>query len=1105
MKNIIKLLTILLTLVMIISTLASCNMLSLFLNNEDVTVTIEYYIDGKLVSTETLTATQIAETERYTPEEKSGYRFIGWFIDETCEIPYSTTDLIDPENKAVKLYGKYLPIGTGTTGCDHFWIMGYCRLCEAICAHSWKCAVCTICDTPCDHGATEIGNTCKTCGKQLDKNKITITIGAPDEQEESDYATVEFDTAMYIDEILAHCMTYWGYKFRNDIFDIWVDNELVTDGSTLISKDCTVLATLKKDVIRVNVTMIDRQGDRGEQTLYLPKEGITLEKLGLIVFPQSGGFDKLLSEVDITVDGQKITDGSYVVNKNCSMTFTAKKGTGGNLEEKEITLSLEIVDTGSHFQGSFPVGIKLSLAIDELCGRVLERMLANGQVYLNGERIYENVELTSDAEVRYIELEEGRIIVNFHGSSDLGKGESVSKTTEVNAGMTFEEIVYELFEMSWEEYEDRFYNTRITGNGDYTTWIPVYKDTVISNSVYIDAIGYYPHEKTDEVKLSIDITGIFEGEVTVPYDTLLSEAFELFDPPLDFDTCLEEWDMFINVYALVSDSKLKYNSFIYGSKPCTKHEWKDQICSNCGITCNYNYSSGDCPVCGAYHPSEEQETVQINLYSFDKDGQMIGEETIEILNGSSFKAVFEKLLGDDLDKMMNNGTFLVNGTIITEANADEVRLYHDIKVEYYEGKSCEHNWSEDGLCTECGRECDHRWINGGCTVCGKPCDHVWENNACIICGATTAIPTTLTFTYYENICGVTKTLENQTIQNGATISDLMKQLGLPWELIERGEIYINEIQVDGDHVLTHNSGLHFKIEFIRTQKECQHSFDKGVCIYCYYVCPHRDDGSGSNICIICKMTISSNPPVCTHDEWTDSKCVKCGAWCNGTLEHSFADGRCTNCGCTYGEDDHYILVVWANVDPYYVLYSTTFADYCELANIQADYTEYRYYQSILPYFENPDTERRELSPETVLGEFGNNTHINCELINTGVGHIHEWYNSACVLCAERCSHSFAEDGKCSICKCTSGGDDHYITVTTDYWANGDMNAFVSEKFVPYSTTLYELLDMTWEAGYSYATQYYRFFIADSEISSNTVLGRYGDNVEITTLAIAPTH
>lgn len=1220
MKSI-RLVSLLMAMLMLILSFASCNMIPWLDNNKDITVSIEYYINGNLVKTETINTKQIAETERYSPEDREGYRFIGWFTDSTCEIPYTTADLTDSGGKTIKLYGKYLPIGGGTAGCNHFWILGYCRICEAVCEHNWKYAVCTICDTPCNHAETEIGKTCKTCGKELKQNKITITIGSPDEQEESSYETIDFDTAMYVDEILAHCMIFWGYKFRNDIFDIWVDNELVTDGSTLISKDCTILATLKKDVIRVNVTMIDRQGDRGEQILYLPKEGITLEKLGLIVFPQSGGFDKLLQEVTISIDENKITYGSYHINKPCNISFTENQ----KEDPAMFTFTLVMAKTGEIYKGQFSAYEAKGSTLSQLIARISHLdfydLLLNGYITVNGLPVYNDMPISDqDTEVIFTELDEGQIRVNFSALGDMGQSEINEKTSIItDTGSTYEEVVQEMLGLSWEEYEDKYFSTQTDNR------VAIHRNTVLNESISITAIIYRNHERADKVYLSVELQfdGIEKTRLELDYGTPISQALEMIG--VDFEALLGQDDVFFsfNVRPLVSDVKIKYDSHIIGWKSCDMHEWEQRQCTKCGTVCNYEYyesiccpvcsyyhptskedtimvytllylhggtyyvdngitlgefldnlrltdigrkmvekgfvhlnfkpitdmsiilsngdkitcdfsvcghtddvdefcticidlcehewserdcmlcgfhcfkeyESGDCPVCGSYHPAENPDDDNnnfIHFYTFDEHGQMIDSGVrIDIKGGESFRRIFEGRFGDALYDMMEHGYFRVNGTLVTEENMDEIQLSNGIKVEYYHGESCDHQWDDGGTCMQCGRECNHIWANGGCAICGMICPHYWINNICTICGMVqqNTPPKQLTYTYIEDTPLKQVTKSGLKIESGATVFEVLSASGgIEYDkLIWRKEVYVNGVIVeDGNMELTED----FTIKIYRTVENCIHGFGKdNICFYCG-----------------CKSS-DYQPPECAH-EWNNSKCTKCQIWCTGsynegTLKHSFNNGRCTKCGCTYGGDDHYILVVWAYVDPYYVLYSTTFADYCELANIEADYTNYHYYQSILPYLEHPDTERRELSPETILGEFGNSTHIDREIISTNVGHTHEWHNSACVLCAQRCSHNFGADGKCLICNCTHGSEDHYITVTTDYLDNGVNNTFMSEEFVPYSTTLYELLNMTWEAGYSYATQYYRFFIDDSEISSNTVLGRYGDNVEITTLAIAP--
>ena len=1218
MKHI-RLVSFLLAMLILIISLASCNILPWLKDDKNVTIKIEYYIDGKLENSETLTTKDLAKTERYSPEDREGYRFIGWFIDPACEIPYTTADLTDSGEKTVKLYGKFLPIGGGVAGCDHFWILGYCRICGAVCAHEWKNAICAICDSPCDHGSTEIGKTCKTCGKELKANKIRVVIGAPDEQEESSYATIEFDTAMYVDEILAHCMTYWGYKFRNEIFDIWVDGTLITDTSTLITKDCTLLATLKEDVIRVNVTMVDSQGDKNDQLIYLPKEGLTLERFGLIVFPKTGGFAHLLNTVTININGQDITDGSYHINKPCNITLTEKS----KEDPETFTLTLVMAKTGETYKGQFTIyeakESSLAKLISRISGFDFYDLLSRGYITVNGKEIYSDTPIfDQNTEVIFTELDKGQIRIQFSALGDMGASEiNEEKAVIVNTGSTYEEVVHKMLGLTWEEYEDRYFSTQ---TGDR---VSIHRDTVLSESMYISAIIYRNHEITDKVTLSVqfqfDDVGI--TQIEVDYGTLLSEALDMIG--VNFYELLKEGNTLFsfNIRPLVSDVKLKYNSSLLAWKTCTDHEWEQRQCTKCGTVCNYEYyeniscpvckgyhptskedtimvsllvymyggtyyidngttlgeflsnlrltdvgmkmvekgfvelnfkpitdmntvlsngdkiicnssvcghtddvdefcticiefcehewldrgcivcgrqcfneyESGDCPICDSYHPKQDQDDDKkaiVHFYMFDEGGHMMDDgQPIEIESGESFKSVFERYLGDQIYAMMGHGYFIVNNTVITNDNISTIYLYNGTKVEFHHGKYCDHQWNDDGICMNCYQECAHTWSNGFCTICDTSCPHDWVNNVCTMCGMVQQNnpPKDLTYTYVEDTPLKQVTKSGLKIENGATVFEVLTAVGGPDhdKLIYRKEVYINGMLVeDGNMELTED----FTIKIYRTKENCIHSFGKeDVCSYC---------GCNSS---------DYQPPECVH-EWSNSKCTKCYMWCNGnvfddTLKHTFVNGKCSNCGCTYGGDDHYIYVVWANVDPYYVLYSTTFAEYCEIAHIQADYAQYNYYQSTLSYLEHPDTERRELTPETVLGEFGNNTHVNCETLNTGAGHTCEWYNSACVLCALRCDHNFNANGKCTICNCTYAGEDHYITVTTDYWGNGVHNAFVSTKFVPYSTTLYDLLEETWEAGYSYAITQYIFLIDGVQLSSSTVLGKYGNSVEISTLAI----
>ena len=127
-----KLISLLLAVIMLTTALASCDILPFPLPgsvSEDKEITVEFVVDGISVKTETYNTKDLTPDALYTPDEREGYRFIGWFSDASCEMPADLSDIVtNKSNTVIKLYGKYLPIGGGVAGCNHFWILGYCRL-----------------------------------------------------------------------------------------------------------------------------------------------------------------------------------------------------------------------------------------------------------------------------------------------------------------------------------------------------------------------------------------------------------------------------------------------------------------------------------------------------------------------------------------------------------------------------------------------------------------------------------------------------------------------------------------------------------------------------------------------------------------------------------------------------------------------------------------------------------------------------------------------------------------------------------------------------------------------------------------------------------------
>ena len=822
-----RLISILLIVMLLASSLTSCGVLPYPFTSDDenATVTFKFYVDGVYQTTQTVVQKDYDKTEIYQPEEKEGYRFIGWFTDETCEIPYYPSEHND--KKTIVLYGKYIPISTGNEGCDHFWILGYCRICEATCTHTWDHAVCQICDMPCDHGNTKLGDTCKTCGKNLKSNSIVITVISPDESDDTT-SKVEFPTSMYLDEIFAHCMTFFGYKYRHSVFDIKIDGEPVTDGSVLIDKDCTLEVTIKKDVITVNTTIIEANGSTSYQVIHLPKTGITLERLGLLAFPQSGGFDKLKASTDIEIDGKKITDGSYLINQNCHLTFTVKS-TPTDPKPSDISVRIVIESTGEVYEERFSKhevdGETLSQLIRTISGLDLDEMLASGVVTLNGSYIYSDgvYSYNEENEIVYTELKDGQIQINFSAIGDMGDSDmNESAVITVNAGITYEEVVSEMLGLTWEEYEAGYFSTQ---SDNYTA---IYRDTVLNKSIDIWAIKYRNHDKTEKVQLVIELNfdGIEKTRLELDYGTSLSEALKQIG--LDLNVLLADEEVFLsfNVRPLVTDVKIKYNSHILGWRTCDEHEWRDRQCVKCGAICyNVYYDNADCSICGCYHPTE-RELIGITFQWVTASGDFKENSDVRILEGQTLEEVILKVDGRDLEEILSNNTVYMN---------DEEIVYFDCIVE------------KGAVIRIATDHCDHDWKDGHCRKCLRYCEHSFFEKSCTICDVEKQDPGVPVYVYLEvNNATVTEF----EIEFGTALEDVIRMAGYDSleSMLENGElkVYGHPVQVGDDLHLYGDE----RIYYMENKPVCSnHKWSNGVCTLCQTYCDYIyfDDGD----CPIC--------------------------------------------------------------------------------------------------------------------------------------------------------------------------------------------------------------------------------------------------------------
>lgn len=953
------------------------------------------------------------------------------------------TSLISCEWLAIPGFGEKVEKPSGTkpdpANCTHFYILGTCRFCGTSCSeHKWEMGICKICDLPCDHVTEPIHprSICKICEIEYTKSDYEINVWHDVDASESKYyagGTQQMDIDMTVNELCGRFLSTEFYILRHDILDVYIDGKLVTDFSQVVSKPSQIKFAVKESTILVHVQIISsKTSAEGERkTLFVPSYGVTLDFIGALLFPSSDGFAGLLQAADVEIDGTPITDPNYKIDKMCNLTLKMKDDSGPTYEDKEgmIIVSFTIYGGAEGYSKNTMYFSKLnpptlSEAIKDLSGLKLDQLLHGGVITLDGQEVYDDLELWGpNHDIVFTELKAGMIKLTFTGIGDLGTPNYENKSIILESGTTYENAISKLLDMSWDEYSDQFFNTRIA-IGPSTEWIPVYRDTVLDSSITVTAQKYKEHDKTGELTLQIDIKypGVERGSVTVAYGTTLSDALRQYNDILDLDTLLEEADLFFNVYGVLSDFKLKYNSVIYGYKRCDEHSWQDRVCTLCGTTCSHvYYTDGACPVCGATHPTsqapEGEYTLVLYIYDAEKVLLFEGEKYYQY-GASLHKTLY--LMGYDLYDMIADGTVTVDGENIL----DDVFLYQDAKIVYRITEPCLHEW-DNGYCTRCHRKCTHSIVgqqcilchldfikvefteviygevtvsktldviygtclssviydlgygyldfeyghiylngqnqgydvdlyddcslsyvvkcnhtydsNGFCTICKQECEHkcstmIWHicRNCgvditeyvkacehtfddiflyCTKCGVYAHdVPTMITVTFrvmhYDKNTDVT--YDPVDFKCGELLQNIIGAFGYDSMMIEKQSVYVNEAQIKDKtmQILTDS-----QIVLFISSKECVHTFDGDVCIWCYFKCMHKDHGDG--ICVICGNKIIYDTG-CQHT-WVGDTCTQCGSVCG----HEYNDaGMCRYCGT-----DRIVVVTYNSVE--YSLTPTT--------------------------------------------------------------------------------------------------------------------------------------------------------------------------------------
>jgi hypothetical protein len=167
--------------------------------------------------------------------------------------------------------------------------------------------------------------------------------------------------------------------------------------------------------------------------------------------------------------------------------------------------------------------------------------------------------------------------------------------------------------------------------------------------------------------------------------------------------------------------------------------------------------------------------------------------------------------------------------------------------------------------------------------------------------------------------------------------------------------------------------------------------------------PHAyEDG----ICTVCGMDIGYPDAPPHQHTWVNSQCTGCLEWCNEDLSHTFVGNTCSNCGCTYGGEDHYIYLgvegLYEDIESdiyYHIHYSYTLNQFLESIKNFYNPIDFAYY-----LIDRNNTSRTiKIDQDTVIGEFGSSLTLFADR------HYHSWSDGVCIDCGYECPHPKADD------------------------------------------------------------------------------------------------
>ena len=780
---------------------------------------------------------------------------------------FASCDILKPDHIGDNNNSGGNQSNNSNSACQHFWIFGVCRLCNAECDHEWGDGICKKCDCPCKHLQTNVHpeGSCEECGEKYKKAAYRVALAA-DFASAPECDVYYMDIAMSIDELCAHLIPTYLYIFRREALNVYVDSELVTDFSTVIDKDAALTYVPKREALTIGVK-VENVNHGSYDIIYLPSGAVTLEMLGALLYPTSGGVEHLFEIATVSVNGVEITDPAYTFTRSCGLTISMKNpdpSVGGDpYMSEEITVTLICEKNGEKYENKFYRYelVYLSEAITRISPYNLSDMLEDGYVFVNGEpltHVSNDVRLGQDTEIIYREPADGMLKFSFRALVNPPDFEykDVFIANDIEPDLTYEQIVNDVLGMTWEEYEDKYFNTSHSGiEPGAIKPKPIYRDTVISENVSVAANYYMDSEIKETVTLNLQF-GYGSDYITVPYNTPISEV--LADLDLDIDKCITEYTVYFNIYHLLSDARLRFDSMLYIGTNCPYHSWSNRKCTLCGARCyQAYYADTNCTVCGSYHPSGSEdpnnpkpETVKVSYTVVNANGTVVEEYVnYEIPAGTVLDKFIMQIHQHGTDKLLDVGSITVNGKEMNEESAYLYELVNGDKI-IYTISNCSHTW-QDGKCTKCEYVCYHNdKVDGACTICGQKF---------------------VTVTIVKKYGDLEKEKYSVTVLYESSLIDLAEKHNLGgFMAVENGMLYVNGEQAHF-YQFTNDCEVWY-VEF------CNHTYENGICSVCTHPCEHSFKSPiETTVCGSCGISLIPLRPTCIH-VWNSylSMCGRCG-------------------------------------------------------------------------------------------------------------------------------------------------------------------------------------------------------------------------------------